>query len=61
MSDDRKRLRTELLAEFLGLEDFGVTKDEIEALMEQCGLPSRRSRLFNTEERVDGSQVGEER
>lgn len=47
---DRKRLREELQAEFADLEEFGVTQDEIEALMEQCGLPPRRSRLFNTGE-----------
>jgi hypothetical protein len=47
---DRKRLREELQAEFADLEEFGVTQDEIEALMEQCGLPPRRSRIFNTGE-----------
>ena len=48
MSENRKRLRAELQREFADLADFGVTEEEIEALMEQCGFPPRRSRLFNT-------------
>lgn len=43
-----KKLRKELMAEFADLKQHGVTDEEIEALMEQCGLPPRRSRLFNT-------------
>lgn len=44
----RKQLRAELEAEFAALKEYGVTEEEIEAMMEQCGLPPRRSRLFNT-------------
>ena len=53
----RKQLLLELRAEFADLKEYGVTEQEIEALMEQCGLPPRRSRLFNTGERADDAKT----
>ena len=55
----RKQLLVELKAEFADLKEYGVTEQEIEALMEQCGLPPRRSRLFNTGDRQHDLQTEE--
>jgi hypothetical protein len=54
-----KQLRAELRAELACLEEHGVTEEEIEAIMEQCGLPPRRSRLFNTGDRRHDLQAEE--
>jgi hypothetical protein len=53
-----KRFRDELMAELADLKKLGVTEYEIEAIMEQCGLPSRRSRLLNTGESQHDLQAG---